>query len=98
MPWGWSIRNEPLATGGALGTPAEAQQTNAWPDYEANYLKHRLKDAKVGRGGQSEGWCAEVLTACDRSQAGPTAPPQGLFLVSVDYETGLNSDTVSGDC
>ncbi len=54
--------------------------------------------AEVGRGGQSEGWCAEVLAACDRSQAGPTAPPQGLFLVSVDYETGLNSDTVSGDC
>jgi tRNA pseudouridine38-40 synthase len=35
-------------------------------------------------------WTAEdvrhILTAQDRSQAGETAPPQGLYLVSVDYE------------
>lgn len=43
MPWGWSIHNEPLKTGGALGTPAEARQTNAWPDYESEYLKRRLQ-------------------------------------------------------
>lgn len=43
MTWGWSPRNEPLETGGALGTPAEARVPEAWPDYEADYLKHRLK-------------------------------------------------------
>lgn len=40
---------------------------------------------EVGRGARPEHWPAEVLRACDRRRAGPTAPPQGLFLVSVRY-------------
>jgi tRNA pseudouridine38-40 synthase len=40
---------------------------------------------EVGRGAQSEQWPAEVLAACDRDAAGQTAPPQGLFLVHVEY-------------
>ena len=42
---------------------------------------------EVGRGAQPESWVAEVLAAADRRTAGPTAPPQGLFLVQVDYES-----------
>ena len=30
--------------GGAVGTPAEAAVTHAWPMYEAEYLKSRLKE------------------------------------------------------
>lgn len=41
---------------------------------------------EVGRGARPETWPAEVLRAADRSAAGPTAPPQGLFLVGVDYD------------
>jgi len=41
---------------------------------------------EVGRGAQGESWPAEVLQAADRAAAGPTAPPQGLFLVRVDYD------------
>ena len=41
---------------------------------------------EVGRGAQPESWPAEVLQAADRAAAGPTAPPQGLFLVRVDYD------------
>jgi tRNA pseudouridine38-40 synthase len=41
---------------------------------------------EVGRGTRDEGWPAEVLATCDRRRAGQTAPPQGLFLVGVDYE------------
>jgi tRNA pseudouridine38-40 synthase len=40
----------------------------------------------VGSGRRSVTWPAEVLAAGDRRLAGMTAPPQGLFLVSVDYE------------
>jgi tRNA pseudouridine38-40 synthase len=40
---------------------------------------------EVGRGGQSEAWFADLLEHGDRRLAGPTAPPQGLFLVHVKY-------------
>ena len=40
---------------------------------------------EVGRGAQSVEWVREVLESTDRSQAGPTAPPQGLFLLWVKY-------------
>jgi tRNA pseudouridine38-40 synthase len=41
---------------------------------------------EVGAGKRDIGWPAEVLGARDRRAAGQTAPPHGLFLVSVDYE------------
>jgi len=40
---------------------------------------------EVGRGRQEPAWIARVLAAQDRKVAGMTAPPQGLFLVNVDY-------------
>lgn len=40
---------------------------------------------EVGRGTRDVNWPAEVLAAQDRRAAGQTAPPHGLFLVSVDY-------------
>lgn len=42
---------------------------------------------EVGRGAKEEGWLADVLAACDRSAAGPTAPPTGLFMVDATYSS-----------
>ena len=53
---------------------------------------------EVGRGARSEPWVAEVLAAADRRAAGSNAPPQGLFLVHVDYrhEHRQNEDEEAG--
>jgi len=40
----------------------------------------------VGVGKRPASWVSEVLTAENRMAAGPTAPPQGLFLVKARYE------------
>lgn len=41
---------------------------------------------EIGRGARDEAWLAAVLEARERRAAGQTAPPQGLFLVHVDYK------------
>lgn len=42
--------------------------------------------ADVGLGRMSPDELTRALKLCDRSQAGATAPPQGLFLMAVEYE------------
>jgi len=54
------------------------------------FLRHMVRAitgslVEVGRGRWTAGRLAAILASADRSQAGPTAPPQGLFLVSVRY-------------
>ena len=39
----------------------------------------------IGHGRVEPGRVADLLATRDRSRAGPTAPPHGLFLVSVEY-------------
>lgn len=41
---------------------------------------------EIGRRRQPAEWIEEVLALKNRDAAGPTAPPQGLFLKRVDYE------------
>jgi len=40
---------------------------------------------EIGRGKQDIDWIGRVLAAQNRRAAGVTAPPQGLFLLKVDY-------------
>jgi tRNA pseudouridine38-40 synthase len=54
------------------------------------FLRHMVRAiagtlVDVGRGRWPAARIAEILASADRSQAGPTAPPHGLFLVSVRY-------------
>jgi tRNA pseudouridine38-40 synthase len=54
------------------------------------FLRHMVRNivgtlVDVGRGRHPAAWMSEVLASRDRSQAGPTAPAAGLFLVSVEY-------------
>ena len=54
------------------------------------FLRHMVRAiagslVEVGRGRWPAERMAAILASADRSQAGPTAPPHGLFLVSVRY-------------
>jgi tRNA pseudouridine38-40 synthase len=44
---------------------------------------------EVGRGKHRPAWVREVLASRQRATAGPTAPAEGLFLVSVEYNAQL---------
>ncbi len=60
-------------------------------DVQANaFLHHMVRNIAgalmaVGSGKQPEEWIHEILAAKDRTVAGVTAPPHGLYLVDVGY-------------
>ncbi|MDW6025354.1 tRNA pseudouridine(38-40) synthase TruA [Mesorhizobium sp. BAC0120] len=45
---------------------------------------------RVGEGGWTEADLRGALEACDRAACGPVAPPDGLYLMKVDYLGALN--------
>jgi len=54
------------------------------------FLRHMVRNltgtlVEIGRGRWPPSELARLLTTRDRTQSGPTAPPQGLFLVEVAY-------------
>jgi len=53
----------------------------------------------VGRGQWTRRDVADALAACDRTRAGPTAPPQGLCLMAVRYDlaAGQHADVAVDD-
>ena len=56
----------------------------------AGFLRHMVRAivgslVEIGRGRRTPSWMERVLASRDRAQAGPTAPPEGLFLVRVNY-------------
>jgi tRNA pseudouridine38-40 synthase len=63
-----------------------------WIDVEADGFLYNMVRAiagtlmNIGRGFWPESMVASILSAEDRTLAGPTAPAQGLFLMRVTYE------------
>ncbi|MEM0925301.1 MAG: tRNA pseudouridine(38-40) synthase TruA, partial [Planctomycetota bacterium] len=50
---------------------------------------------EVGVGKREPDWIEQVMDQCDRTVAGPTAPPQGLFLKHVQYLPGFTTRPTS---
>ena len=55
-----------------------------------SFLHHQVRNmvgtlALVGRAKWTPDQVAQALAARDRTAGGPTAPPDGLYLVGVDY-------------
>jgi tRNA pseudouridine38-40 synthase len=64
------------------------------------FVKHMVRNivgtlCEVGLGRRSPGSLRELLSARDRTRAGPTAPPQGLYLEEVFY--GLETAVAAGE-
>ena len=79
-PWRTLDRLEVTRHGEIVSIEAEAR----------SFLHHQVRNMAgtlklVGEGRWSGERVAEALAACDRRAAGPTAPPDGLCLVAVDY-------------
>ena len=66
-----------------------------WVDVEADGFLYNMVRAiagtlmQVGRGAWPESQVGDVLRGMDRRLAGPTAPPEGLFLLRVTYPGAL---------
>jgi len=60
-------------------------------DVEANaFLQHMVRNPtgallEIGRGERPVDWIDALLAARDRTRAGVTAPPDGLYLIRVEY-------------
>ena len=57
-----------------------------------SFLHHQIRNfagtlERVGRGKWTPDDVTDILNAKDRAVAGPTAPPQGLYLTQVSYDT-----------
>jgi len=58
------------------------------------FLRHMVRNivgtlVEIGRGRRPVEWLDDVLASADRTQAGRTAPAEGLFLVRVEYDAQL---------
>jgi tRNA pseudouridine38-40 synthase len=76
------VVREDRGRGGCRGLVIEIEADGFLYNMVRNIVGSLLE---VGRGRRQPEWIAEVRDAVDRTVAGPTAPPQGLFLAKVDY-------------
>lgn len=90
----WPNRQSSIRTVTHLGVSRAGDYL--WIDVEADgFLYNMVRSIAgtlidVGRGHIPESRVADILKAEDRREAGPTAPPQGLFLMRVSYESDIS--------
>jgi tRNA pseudouridine38-40 synthase len=83
----------PFLTGSSVAGSADPCASGVLITFEITgdgFLRHMVRTlmgtlVEVGRGRRSAGWVSELFESGDRALAGPTAPPDGLFLTRVDY-------------
>jgi tRNA pseudouridine38-40 synthase len=85
----WPNRTSSVRTIFALDVSREGDRV--WVEVEADGFLYNMVRAiagtlvVVGSGRRPESFPGEAMEAMSRSRAGPTAPPQGLFLFRVHY-------------
>jgi len=85
------------AASSIINSSAIRNPHSALLEYEitgTGFLRHMVRAlvgtlVEVGRGRRPVEWITDVLASRDRTTAGPTAPPEGLFLVRVEYGDSL---------
>jgi len=65
------------------------------------FLQHMVRNIAgvliaIGTGSKEPGWAGEVLDAHDRTAGGVTAPPDGLYLLDVEYPERFQLPKVAG--
>jgi tRNA pseudouridine38-40 synthase len=65
------------------------------------FLHHMVRNIAgvliaIGQGEQSPDWAAEVLASRDRTRGGVTAPPEGLYMWSIDYPAVFGLPVAAG--
>ena len=84
-----TVRRPILPDGVSDGLPGNPTATEVWIEVEGNGFLYNMVRiiagslVMVGAGKRSPEWLGEALVAKSRPAAGPTAPPQGLVLVSI---------------
>ena len=84
--------NSPLRTLDRLDVRREGEVLRIVAEARS-FLHHQVRNmvgslAQVGSGRWTPARMGQVLAACDRAAAGPTAPAEGLCLVAVHYDGG----------
>jgi len=88
-----------VVPGASQAAPVRTLTHSAWHEHEglliyrvtgSGFLHHMVRNlvgtfVQAGSHRLSPAAIPTLLAACDRSAAGPTAPPTGLFLLSVEY-------------